>query len=109
MGQNIFEMKSVRRLVTALTSIENEAECAALMEDMMTAKEILDIAQRLDVAKLLSEKAVYSRIAEETGASTATISRVNRCYRYGAGGYQTALKHIAHSEEEADGKNKGSC
>ncbi len=94
MGQNIFENSDVKMLVKVLTSIETEDECAALMEDMMTTKEILDLAQRFSVARLLSEKAVYSKIAEETGASTATISRVNRCYRYGAGGYQKALQHL---------------
>ena len=60
----------------------------------MTTKEILDISQRVVVAKMLSEQAVYNKIAEETGASTATISRVNRSYSYGTGAYKTVLARL---------------
>ena len=81
-------------LIRALTSIESEEECARFLEDLMTKKELADIAQRLYVAKMLSEQAVYNKIVEETGASTATISRVNRAYVYGAGGYTGILEKI---------------
>jgi len=87
-----------RLLVKALLALENEKECEALLEDLMTRKEIMDIAQRLVVAKLLSEQTVYNKIVEQTGASTATISRINRCYHYGAGGYQTVLPRIEDEE-----------
>ena len=83
-----------KMLVDAILSLENEEEVALFLEDLMTRKEISDAAQRMLVAKLLSEKVVYSKIAEETGASTATISRVNRSYQYGAGGYRTVLERI---------------
>ena len=83
-----------KMLVDAILSLKNEDEVALFLEDLMTRKEILDAAQRMLVAKLLSEKVVYSKIAEETGASTATISRVNRSYQYGAGGYRTVLERI---------------
>lgn len=83
-----------KMLIDAILSLENEKEAALFLEDLMTRKEILDSAQRMLVAKLLSEKVVYSKIAEETGASTATISRVNRAYQYGAGGYRTVLDRI---------------
>lgn len=86
-------------LVKALLSLENEAECDALLEDLMTRKEIDDIAQRMLVAKLLSKQTVYNKIVEETGASTATISRVNRSYLYGAGGYKKALEAILEEEK----------
>ena len=58
-----------------------------------------DISQRLLVVKMLSEQAVYNKIVEETGASTATISRVNRAYVYGAGGYATVLEKLKGEEE----------
>ena len=74
--------------------LESEEECKAFLEDIMTTKEILDISQRIVVAKMLSEQAVYNKIAEETGASTATISRVNRSYSYGTGAYKTVLERL---------------
>jgi len=81
-------------LIHALLSLKNEEECEQFLEDLMTKKEMTDIAQRLEVAKMISEQAVYNRIVEVTGASTATISRVNRAYRYGTGGYETILNRI---------------
>ena len=88
-------------LVSAIIAVETEEECHALLEDLMTKKEMLDIAQRLMVAKKLSEQVVYNKIVEETGASTATISRVNRSYLYGAGGYEMIFGKIA-KDQEAD-------
>ena len=78
-------------LVQALISIKTKEECEAFLEDLMTKKEMADISQRLLVVKMLSEQAVYNKIVEETGASTATISRVNKCLNYGAGGYAIVL------------------
>ena len=91
--------ESFKMLVKALVAIESEEECVSFLEDIMTRKEMLDIAQRLLVAKMLSEQSVYSRIVEETGASTATISRVNRAYLYGAGGYKRILNKIEGDEK----------
>jgi TrpR-related protein YerC/YecD len=88
------ENKGYKMLVKALVATDNEKDCEALLEDLMTRKELLDVAQRMMVAKMLSEQAVYNKIVEETGASTATISRVNRCYLYGAGGYAKTLEKI---------------
>ena len=93
----MLEQESFRMLFKAMLSLENEEECAAFLEDLMTRKEMEDVAQRLAVAKMLSEQAVYSRIVEKTGASTATICRVSKCLNYGAGGYRTVL---ARMEEE---------
>ena len=93
------ENKGMELLIRALLSLENEAECAAFLDDLMTRKEIADVAQRLLVAKMLSEQAVYNRIVEQTGASTATISRVNRAYNYGSGGYRTILDRIGGRKE----------
>jgi TrpR-related protein YerC/YecD len=89
-------------LIKALINIQNEKDAADLLEDLMTRKEIMDIAQRMLVAKMLSEQIVYNKIVEETGASTATISRVNRSYLYGAGGYKKALGQIAEEKNEND-------
>ena len=91
---NVQENEGYRLLIKAILSLRDEAECDAFLEDLLTKKELSDMAQRILVAKRLSEQVVYSKIVEETGASTATISRVNRCYHYGTGGYATALKRI---------------
>ena len=91
----IFENEGYKMLIKALVAIDSEEECKAFLEDLMTMKELDAITQRLEVAKMLSEQSVYSKIVEETGASTATISRVNRSYQYGAGGYRTVLDRIS--------------
>ena len=91
---NLHENEGYKLLVKALVSINDEAECGAFLEDLMTIKELSDISQRLEVAKLLSEQTVYNKIVDQTGASTATISRVNRAYIYGTGGYGKILEKI---------------
>lgn len=93
-----YENDSFRQLFKAILSLKNEEECAAFLEDLMTRKEMADVAQRLSVAKLLSEQAVYSKIVEKTGASTATISRVNRTFHYGSGAYSKILERIGGDE-----------
>ena len=87
-------------LIKAIMSLKTEEECAEFLEDLMTRKEISDAAQRMLVAKMLSEQIVYSKIASETGASTATISRVNRSYLYGAGGYRSVLERICGEQSK---------
>ena len=89
-----FNDQGYELLVEALISLETKEECAAFLEDLMTRKEMADISQRLLVVKMLSEQAVYNKIVEETGASTATISRVNRAYVYGTGGYAKVLEKL---------------
>ena len=68
-------------------------------EDICTIKEIKSISQRLEVAKLLHAKKTYNEIEAETGASTATISRVNRCLMYGNGGYKTVIDRMFKEEK----------
>ncbi len=80
-----------RRFFKAILSLESEEECAAFLEDVCTIKEIQDISQRLAVAEMLNDGEKYQTIEEKTGASTATISRVNKCLNYGSGGYRTVL------------------
>ena len=95
---DLHENEGFRFLAKALLSLESEEECAAFLEDLLTRKELADIVQRLLVAKMLSEQVVYNKIVEQTGASTATISRVNRAFHYGAGGYQEILKKIGEEQ-----------
>ena len=96
----MFETEGARLLVRALLALETEDECRAFLTDLMTGKEIQDCSQRLLVAGFLREGKVYSRIAEATGASSATISRVNRCFVYGEGGYQTILDRLAAEDSQ---------
>lgn len=87
-------------MARVLLAMQNEDECAALLEDLMTIKERRDLVQRLLVVKLLAQKIPYSQISEKTGVSSATISRVNQCYLYGAGGYRSVLERLGFQEEE---------
>jgi TrpR-related protein YerC/YecD len=80
-------LENIEYLYKTILKIETFEECEALFDDMCTKTELASIAQRLIVAKMLSEKRVYSDIVAETGASTATISRVNRSLAFGKGGY----------------------
>ncbi|MEG0133577.1 MAG: YerC/YecD family TrpR-related protein [Clostridium sp.] len=78
----------------AILALENREECYKFFEDVATITEVKALAQRIHVAKLLKSKKTYTEIAEITGASTATISRVNRCLNYGSDGYNTVLDRI---------------
>ncbi|QWT56233.1 hypothetical protein KP626_03100 [Christensenella sp. MSJ-20] len=82
------------RLFEAILSMESLDECYRFFEDICTISELQAIAQRLEVARLLREKVTYQQISRQTGASTATISRVNRCVVYGTGGYDIALNRM---------------
>ena len=79
-------------LYEAILSLSSVDECAEFFEDVCTIKEIQDITQRFAVAKMLDAGYKYQEIEEKTGASTATISRVNKCLLYGSGGYRSVLK-----------------
>ncbi len=91
---DIFESENAKLLVSALLGLKDERECRDFLEDLMTSKEIVSLSQRLCVAKLLCEKGKYSEVAKLTGASSATIGRVNRCIQYGSGGYRRALENL---------------
>ena len=93
--------KSTQDLCKAILSLKTEKECLAFLEDICTIKEIQDISQRLTVAQMLSQGISYTAICKETGASTATISRVSKCYEYGAGGYKTVLSRIDKEDSDA--------
>lgn len=83
-----------RKLFRAILTLKNEDECEAFFDDICTIKELQDLSQRLEVASMLNCGEKYQRIEETTGASTATISRVNKCLNYGSGGYKTVLERV---------------
>ncbi len=83
-----------RALFEAVLSLESFEECAAFFEDICTIKELQDLSQRLSVAEMLNDGEKYQAIEERTGASTATISRVNKCLNYGSGGYRAVLEKM---------------
>ena len=85
-------------LFTAILTLENTEECYAFFEDICTINELLSLSQRFEVAKMLREHKTYLEIAEKTGASTATISRVNRSLNYGNDGYDMVFERIGLGE-----------
>lgn len=91
--------KSVRteivdHLFEAVLTLKDKEECYKFFEDVCTVNEILAFSQRYEVAKMLTEKHTYLEIAEKTGASTATISRVNRSLIYGNDGYEMVFERL---------------
>lgn len=82
------------RLFEAILLLNDVDECYNFFEDLCTISEIKALAQRLEVAKMLKNGITYTEIAEKTGASTATISRVNRCLNYGADGYRMIIERL---------------
>ncbi len=87
-------------LFKAILTLETVEECYNFFEDACTIKEIIEIAQRFEVAGLLKQGVSYAQISKETGASTATISRVNRCLTYGSNGYNTVLARLSEKENK---------
>ena len=91
--------KEADALFEAVLLLQNTEECYRFFEDICTISEIHAIAQRLEVAKLLKSGITYQDIAQRLGASTATISRVNRSLTYGSGGYQLLLQRLNEKKE----------
>ncbi len=85
---------SVDELFEAILSLENLEDCHQFFEDLCTINEIISLSQRLSVAKKLDEGKTFNVITAETGASSATIGRVNRCLSYGTGGYRKVIDKI---------------
>ncbi len=86
--------EAVDKMFDAVLALNSREECYRFFEDLATINEILSLSQRFEVAAMLREKHTYQDIAEKTGASTATISRVNRSLNYGSNGYEMVLKRI---------------
>ena len=95
-----FRSEESDELFRAILALEDPGEAYAFFEDLLTIKELKDISQRWQVARLLSEGKTYSDVAAVTGASAATISRVNKCLEYGAGGYALMLERLRGSDSE---------
>ncbi len=94
-----FKRDDIDELFRAILLLQDEEDCYRFFEDVCTVNEIHAIAQRLQVAKLLSQNKTYSEIEALTKASTATISRINKCLVYGADGYKRVLERLAAEEE----------
>ena len=98
MSKNV-HTEAVNHLFDAILSLENKEECYRFFEDVCTVNELLSLSQRYEVARMLRAQKTYLDIAEKTGASTATISRVNRSLNYGNDGYDMVFERINEKEE----------
>ncbi len=92
--------KELAQLFQAILSLENIEECYQFFDDLCTVVEIQSLAQRLEVARMLREGNTYHKIETETGASTATISRVKRCLNYGSDAYQMVLERLQEGSNQ---------
>ena len=88
------EIEGIESLYKGILSLENQEECLRFFEDICTINELISLSQRFEVAKMLREQKTYIEIAEKTGASTATISRVNRTLNYGRDGYDLVISRM---------------
>ncbi len=86
--------ENIEFLYRSIVSLDNLEDCKNFFEDICTTSEILEMSRRLKAAKMLSEGVIYSEIAAQTGLSTATISRVNHCLKYGSEGYLKVLDRM---------------
>lgn len=91
---NKLKTDAVDHLFDAVLTLQTKEECYNFFEDLCTVNELLSLSQRFDVATMLRDKKTYLEIAEKTGASTATISRVNRSLHYGNDGYELIFKRL---------------
>lgn len=91
--------EAVDSLFDAVLSLKNREECYSFFEDVCTVNELLSLSQRFEVAKMLRDQCTYLDIAEKTGASTATISRVNRSLNYGNDGYDMVFARLKEKRE----------
>ena len=91
--------ENVDFLCEAILSLETKEECYRFFDDLFTINEVQSIEQRLQVARMLKQKRTYIDIATSTGASTATISRVNRCLNYGSDGYNLVFEKIGFNNK----------
>ena len=103
-GDNAMSKKirteAVDSLFEAILSLQDKEECYAFFEDVCTVNELLSLSQRFEVAKMLRDQKTYLDIAEKTGASTATISRVNRSLNYGNDGYDMVFSRMQNTDKQ---------
>ena len=86
-------------LARAFLALESMEDCYRLFEDLFTIREVQDLSSRMEIAMMLRDKITYNEIVEKTGASTATIGRVNRALNYGAGGYERVIEKLRSQED----------
>lgn len=91
--------ETIDALYDAILSLETREECYDFFEDLCTVKEISDMAQRLEAAKLLLDGSTYEQIVKTVEISTATISRINRCIQYGTGGYRQTIEKVREKQQ----------
>ena len=96
------QSQAVDNLFDAVLTLKNREECYAFFQDVCTMNEINSLAQRYEVAGMLRDKKTYLDISDKTGASTATISRVNRSLIYGADGYSIVWAHLAEQQQKPE-------
>lgn len=89
---------AVDNMFDAILTLKDREECYSFFEDLCTVNELLSLSQRYEVATMLKEKYTYTDISEKTGASTATISRVNRSLNYGNDGYELVLNRLKNKD-----------
>ena len=95
MPANSYRDNNTDELMRAMLTLDSVDECYRFFEDLCTIAEIREMSKRLLAARMLSESCIYTQITEQTGLSTATISRVNRCLKYGEDGYRTVLERLS--------------
>ena len=95
-----FHNQDMDYLFQGILTLKSVEECYAFFEDVCTIKELQAMAQRFRVAQMLRDNKNYNEIQADTGASSATISRVNKCILYGSGGYATALERMGKERED---------
>ncbi len=95
-----FKNNDLDALFAAILSLQSVEECYRFFEDVCTVQELFSISQRWDVARMLDTGITYQEISAKLNASTATISRVNRCLGYGAGGYRLMLDRMRQDQKE---------
>ena len=93
---------AVDSLFDAVLCLQSREECYSFFEDLCTVNELLSLSQRFEVAKMLMDKRTYLDISEKTGASTATISRVNRSLNYGNDGYEMVFSRMDEKESKGE-------
>ena len=91
--------ETIDALFDAILSLETREECYDFFEDLCTVKEISDMAQRLEAARLLLDGSTYEQIVKTVEISTATISRINRCIQYGTGGYRQTIEKVREKQQ----------
>ena len=99
MFESRLQSKQADLLARAFLALDSMEDCYRLFEDLFTIREVQDLSSRMEIAMMLRDKITYNEIVEKTGASTATIGRVNRALNYGAGGYERVIEKLSGQED----------